>query len=386
MRVVVNGIPLLQPLTGVGQYIHQLFSEIARRPEVDLSLFYGFGVAKAVRPPVAAGGGLVGGSLGLVRRFLPGARSVKRALESAAFRYHVGTKRDCLYHEPNFLPLPYRGPAILTIHDLSCFDLPETHPPERVRLLEKYLPPALERAAHLLVVAECTKRSLCERFSVAPERVSVTPLAADARFRPQAPAAIAGELARHGLAPGGYLLAVGTLEPRKNLETLFTAYGALPESLRRRFPLVVAGMPGWHLERMMRCGQALLERGELKLLGYVVHETLPQLYAGAAAFVYPSRYEGFGLPPLEAMAAGVPVITGNRTSLPEVVGDAGILVDPDDVDGFRAAIVRLLEDRRYAAELAARGVRRAGEFSWTRCADETLAVYARVARQQGSAR
>jgi len=190
-------------------------------------------------------------------------------------------------------------------------------------------------------------------------------------------------LARFGLVPGEYVLSVGTLEPRKNLPALFAAHAGLPEALRQRFPLVVAGMRGWHQAEALNASSAAMARGELRLLGYVPDAAVPDLYAGAAAFAYPSRYEGFGLPPLEAMASGVPVITSNRTSLPEVVGSAGLMVDPDDVDGLREGLRRLLEDRVFAATLGEAGRLRSRSFSWERCARETQAVYAKVLQQRG---
>jgi glycosyltransferase involved in cell wall biosynthesis len=384
MKILVNGTPLLAPLTGIGQYIRHLFTAMAQIPQADVYMYYGLRCEKGMRLPSAGTARAVQRSYGLLRRLLPRPRALRRLAEQAMFRYHSRSGwGDTLYHEPNYVPLPHDGPLVLTVCDLSCFDHPETHPLERVRLMQRDMPAAIERADHIIVISEATGAALQRWFNVDPARVSNTYLAADPRFQPLAPAATLPILSGLDLSPGAYVLCVGTLEPRKNLATLFAAYAGLPAALRQRFPLLVAGMSGWNTEGLMKSMAELLRRNELRLLGYVRDEALPALYAGAAAFCYPSRYEGFGLPALEAMASGVPVITSNRTSLPEVVGDAGLMLDPDDVDGMRESLRRLLEDRDFAENLGQRGLERSRMFSWERCARETFAVYEQVMSGRG---
>lgn len=347
-------------------------------------MYYGTHSEQGMKLPSVAATQVAQRSYGLVKRFLPHPRSVKNLVGQAMFKYQTRHGFDrVLYHEPNCLPLPYNGPLVLTVCDMSCFDHPETHPAERVRLMQRDMPSAIEKADHIIVISEASGEALRRWFNVDPARISNTYLAADPRFQPRSVAALAPVLAGLGLTPGGYVLSVGTLEPRKNLSTLFAAYAGLPAALRQRYPLAVAGMKGWNTEGLMKAAQELIRRGELRLLGYVADELIPPLYAGAAAFCYPSRYEGFGLPALEAMASGVAVITSNRTSLPEVVGHAGIMVDPDDVDSMRERLRQLLEDRVYAEDLGKLGLERARTFSWDRCAQETFSVYQQVMRQRG---
>lgn len=384
MKILVNSTPLLAPLTGIGQYIRHLFTAMERLPGADVHMYYGTRCERGVRLPSPGTAQAVQRTYGLLRRLIPRARAVRRMAEKALFKYHTrsGFGR-ALYHEPNFVPLPYDGPLVLTVHDLSCFDHPQAHPQERVRLMQRDMPAAIEKADHIIVVSDASGEALRRWFDVDAARISTTYLAADSRFHPRSSAVLAPTLAGLGLAPGGYVLSVGTLEPRKNLGTLFAAYAGLPDTLRQRYPLVVAGMNGWNTEGLMRSADELIRRKELLLLGYVADALIPSLFAGAAAFCYPSRYEGFGLPALEAMASGVPVITSNSTSLPEVVGDAGIMLDPDDVDGLRERLRQLLEDRAYAENLGHLGLQRAQTFSWERCARQTFAVYEGVMRQRG---
>ncbi|MBP3979775.1 glycosyltransferase family 4 protein [Acidovorax sp. JG5] len=384
MKVLVNGTPLLAPLTGIGQYIRHLFTAMDRLALVDLCTVYGIRIEDGFQLPAATSAHTAQRLNRLLQRWMPFPRATRHVLQQALFRYRskAGLK-GAIYHEPNYLPMPFDGPLVLTICDMSCFDHPETHPVERVHVMEKRLPAAIERADHILVISEDSKHALQRWFDVPDDKITVTYLAADARFRPRDNAQLQPVLSELGLDPQGYLLCVGTLEPRKNLQTLFTAYAGMPPALRQRFPLVVAGMSGWNTGALMKDAQNLIHQGQLRLLGYVKDEQIPSLYAGAAAFCYPSRYEGFGLPALEAMASGVPVVVANRTSLPEVVGPAGMMVDPDDVDAMRESLLTLLEDGSVASRLANLGLQRAATFSWERCARETVQVYEHIAQVRG---
>ncbi len=410
MKIIVNATPLLAPLTGIGQYIRHLFTAMDQMPAAKVTAYYGTHCEQGMRLPAsettttqsatasekasvspparrALSTRLMQRGYHLLKRFTPNPRAIRRVAERALFSWHTRGQGqgEVLYHEPNYVPLPYQGPLVITVCDLSCFDHPETHPKERVALFQRDLPKAIERADHIIVISHATGAALQRWFNVDASRITNTYLAADPRFKPRSVARLTPDLASLGLTPGGYILSVGTLEPRKNLSALFAAYAGLPDALRQRYPLAVAGMSGWNTEGLMQSAQALLARGELRLLGYVPDALIPPLYAGAAAFCYPSRYEGFGLPALEAMASGVPVLTSNTTSLPEVVGDAGLMVDPDDVDGLRERLRQLLEDRAFADSLGQLGLVRAQTFSWERCAQETFAVYQKVMQQRGHA-
>ena len=384
MKILVNGTPLLAPLTGIGQYIRHLFTAMEKMPQAHISMYYGTSCKQGMRLPSVVSTQAVQRGYGLVNRFLPRPRAIKRLVEKATFKYHTkGGASGVLYNEPNYVSMPYQGPTVLTVCDLSCFDHPETHPVERVRLMQREMPRSVANAHHIIVISEASGHALRKWFGVDPARITTTYLAADERFKPRSPEVLTSFLRSLDLTAGSYVLSVGTLEPRKNLTTLFSAYAGLPASLRQRFPLVVAGMKGWGTDELMKSAAELIRRGELRLLGYLADELIPPLYSGAAAFCYPSRYEGFGLPALEAMASGVPVITANLTSLPEVVGDAGVMVDPDDVEGLREQLRRLLEDRAHAQHLASLGLVRAQSYSWDRCARETFAVYEKVLLQRG---
>ena len=384
MKILVNPSPLLMPLTGIGQYIRSLFTAMYKMPDADINIYYGLRCEKGVRPLFSPTAQKVTRTLSVLQRLIPRARTLRRVAEKALFSHHTSSSAgQTLYHEPSYLPLPYNGPQVVTVCDLSCFDHPQTYPKERVELMPRNMPAAMAKADHIMVISEATGAALQRWFNVDKSRITNTYLAADPRFQPQPADTLAVALASLGLTTEAYVLCVGTLEPRKNLTTLFLAYGELPAALRQRYPLVVAGMSGWNTEALLKSAENLIRRGELRLLGYEADAVIPSLYPGAAAFFYPSRYEGFGLPALEAMASGVPVITSNQTSLPEVVGDAGLMFDPDDVDSLREQLQRLLEDQAFAEMLGQRGLARSRMFSWERCAKETFAVYEKVLQQRG---
>jgi alpha-1,3-rhamnosyl/mannosyltransferase len=236
----------------------------------------------------------------------------------------------------------------------------------------------LQEARHIITDAQSTRRELIEIFNLPADKISAIHLGVDARFlAPNLPTA-AQTLARFDVRPQHYLLSVGTLEPRKNIERTLLAYATLPANLRGSLPLVLTGGKGWKDEAILARIKQIKPPGRVVLTGYVAHQELLALYASCTVFVYPSLYEGFGLPILEAMAAGAPVITSNTSAMPEVAGDAALLVDPMSVDAIAAAMQRLLEDRELAAALSARGKERARGFTWARTAQETLKVYRRV--------
>jgi glycosyltransferase involved in cell wall biosynthesis len=290
---------------------------------------------------------------------------------------------DVLFVPAHVLPLVHPRCSVVTIHDLGYRHEPQAH-----RLLDRLYLELSTRynaraASHVIADSEATRRDLVQLYGTDPQRITVIPLGLDELFQPVADAArLAAVRAKYGI-PGDYLLYVGTLQPRKNLVRLIEAWGKicnLQSAICNR--LVLAGKKGWLYEEIFATVRKLGLEGQVLFPGYVPEEDLPALLSGATAFVLPSLYEGFGLPVLEAMACGTPVIAANVSSLPEVVGDAGLLVDPLDSEALAAAMRRLIADTDPSptlraglrADLRQRGLARAKLFSWPRCARETLAV------------
>jgi alpha-1,3-rhamnosyl/mannosyltransferase len=372
MRIAFNATSLIGPLTGIGQHAYQLALHLAALPETQLHLFYGDAFERDVRPRGSAAATTLRRA---TRRAVPFAYDIARWKRQRAFDRGARESHFDVYHEPNFLAYDFDGPLVLTVHDLSWIRFPETHPRERVRAMHKYFEPSLRRANVVLTVSAFVKQEVVEVFGIDPARIEVTLNGLDAAFRPMREDETRGVLARHGLAHGRYLLSVGTLEPRKNIVRTVRAYGTLPATLRARFPLVIAGVKGWHTTGIESTLSPLVASGEVKVLGYLEREDLAAITAGAAAMAYPSIYEGFGLPPLESMGCGVPAIASNVSSLPEVVGDTGLLVDPFDVDSIAAGMRRMLEDDALRDSLRAPALERSRQFTWDACAERTFAAY-----------
>ena len=274
---------------------------------------------------------------------------------------------------PPFAPCP----VVATIHDLAFEHLSQTFKRRSSMQLRLTVRHTARSAAQIITLSEYSRRDIMETYGIAPERISVTPASAPASF---APVTEEKELARvrdrYGIK-GDYVLSVGAIQPRKNLSRLIAAYSSLRSTQPGgKLPqLVLVGKCAWLFDETLRTIKDLKVSDSVVLTGYVPEDHLPALYSGALFFVYPSYFEGFGLPPLEAMKCGAAVIVGNKTSLPEIVGDAGLLVDPFDVADIASAMERLLRDSSFRLHLQAKGLERAKLFDWRETARRTLAIY-----------
>jgi alpha-1,3-rhamnosyl/mannosyltransferase len=374
VRVILNVDAITAPLTGIGRYALELAQGLARNAAIEeLRLYSAFRWVDDPAHALAANR-----TIASLRRNLPfktQALEIYTQMRSALFRAHTRRLRGFVLHTPNYILMPFDGPAVTTVHDLSALNYPETHPIERVRFLDRHLPRTLARADAVLTDSEFIANEIHTKLSVPREKLRVVPLGVDPTYHPRAPVELASVLTRHELVAGGYLLVVATQEPRKNLARLARAYSTLPTAMRARYPLVIVGARGWLSSELERTLAPLEANGSARRLGYVTEEDLPLIYAGARGFAFPSLYEGFGLPVLEALASGTPVLTSNVSSLPEVAGDIAIGVDPLDEDALRAGLERLLDDDAWRNAASSRGVQHAAHYPWSRCVDETIAVY-----------
>lgn len=271
---------------------------------------------------------------------------------------------------------------VFTLYDLSFLSHPHCHTLDNRLHCLTGLARALAAGATLLAVSAATRREAGRLLAVPEARVPIVHPAAGERFRPQEPGAVDRVLSRHGLSLP-YVLTVGVLEPRKNLRGLLEAWSLLPAELRSSHRLAAAGPAGWLADDPRLLARELGIAEGVRFLGEVPAEDLPALYAGAEVFAYPSLAEGFGLPALEAMACGAPVVASALSSLPEVVGEAGVLVDPASAASIRDGLAGLLTDPARRRELARAGIARAAGFTWERAARETLAVYRAAASPLG---
>lgn len=361
------GVEALAPqLTGIGRYTLELMRGLQSCPDINqLRTIYD-------RQPLADAECLLRGPAPY-----RGKRNSKWTRFAGAARSMLESRKR-LYHGPNFMLPANVEHGIITVHDLSVYKFPEMHPPERIAHFQRDFSRSLNQASHIITDTETVRQELLEFATISQDRITAVHLGVNRAYRPDRKTDGSVDYQTYGLEPGNYILLVATLEPRKRIDAALTAFHLLPESMKKRYPLVLAGATGWQneaLHEMMGRDEA---KGYVHFLGFVPEDQLPGIYSGARLFLYPSIYEGFGLPPIEAMASGVPVIVSNRSCLPEVTCGAAMMIDPDDSNAFAAAIARGLEDNAWRTAAIDLGLKVAAGYSWDQCVANTVQVYKKV--------
>lgn len=295
-----------------------------------------------------------------------------------------------LYHATDFVlpPTSDHTRTLLTVHDLSFVRDPDSATPALRRYLNTVVPRSVFKAHHILADSRATKEDLTALYNVSPEKITVLYSGVDSRFNPGEQRGEEERIRRrYKLGHQPFILGLGTLQPRKNYSRLISAFAKIADVSRSldgrpiNHNLVIVGKKGWLFDNIIADAARLGVRTRIKFPGYVEEEDLPALYRAADLFVFPSLYEGFGLPPLEAMACGTPVVTSNVSSLPEVVGEAGLMVDPTDVYSLANGMSRALQDRGLRNQMIERGLARAATFTWLRAANQLRQVYQQMGGQ-----
>ncbi len=395
MNICLDLSPVVHQKAGLASYTRELATQLVQDEGISWSVFH-----YDRTPPVSLSSPLDS----LPRYVIPW--GAYRWRLTTALRHILGWNMDGffrsvdLFHATeHLLPRLSAIRTVFTLHDLIFLFHPETHKPMNRWFLTLMMPRFLRAADAIIAVSECTKRDAVRCYGIPEEKITVIYEGVNPRFRPADPEAIAAVRQKYGL-PERFILYVGTIEPRKNLTALLEAYTALMErpapcALRPAtcdlrpatcdlrpatcdLRLMIVGKKGWLYEGFFRKLRELGLEDRVIFTGYVPDEDLPALYSAADLFVFPSLYEGFGLPVLEAMACGVPVVCSSTSSLPEVAGDAALLVPPTDVRALTEAMERALTDERLRARMRARGLERARRFSWERAAQGTLITYRKV--------
>ena len=372
MKIIVNACPLNNLSTGIGRYIKSLYAQISQSyPEIEINYFDGTRLCKDIpKPPEDKGLWATAVKIAWkLPSFIP---YVARILmhEKNAVKFLKLSKGFDVYHEAGYFPFKTveNVKTVFTVHDISLKTLPDFHPKERVWFFNKYFEKSLQFADAIITPSKFTKNELAKIYPELKAPVYPVPLGYDPDvFCPQEKNEIESCRKKYQI-PEKYILFVGTSDPRKNIETIVRAMAYLPASVK----LVCTGWAGWD----QSSGQdADVLKNRVILTGYVSDRELACLYSGAQAFVYPSVYEGFGLPVLEAMACGCPVVCANRASLPEVAGDAALYCAPDDPEEVAMLLQKIIEDEKFRGKLRAKSLARAGRFSWKQTAEETYRIF-----------
>ncbi|WP_278386130.1 glycosyltransferase family 4 protein [Stutzerimonas kunmingensis] len=391
MNLLINTDSLTPPLTGIGNYTFHLLKELLSIQQDDeglkridcisgkefISASAALGKCHLAEQNFDSEKPRISTLRRIVRR-IPLAYRTRQALHDLRLLQQRHQYRHFLYHEPNFILKAHPGPCVATIHDLSFIHYPQHHPAERVAWMHGNLKKTLERADQLITVSKLVRQELIDFLGVPADRIQTTYLGVDADFHPRTSTETQGLMDRYQLTHGSYVLFVGTLEPRKGVDLLLDAWASLPVPIRKNYKLVLAGASGWRNAELLERIQRLEAHGEICWLRYIPQDDLPILYAGAAAFTFPSIYEGFGLPVLEAMASGVPVVCTAGTSMAEFAAEAPLLFEVGNSEEFSEQLRTLLEDDKLREQHSTRGLERANHFSWRRFAHETLAIYRTV--------
>ena len=371
MRIAVDGSAIPRQMAGAGVYTYQLVRALAETAgSHQLTVFARPGLfdeLAAQQPRLQ------------VVHIDQSSRVARLAWEQTRLPSLLRRHEIDLLHSPHHhTPLATRRPRVVTFNDVTFLILPERYPPVR-RLYMATVTRAAARVADAIITpSQTVRRDVIDRLGVPDERVVTIPDAAGPQYVPIEDESVLDRLRQQYQLPGRYILSIGSLEPGKNRGRLIQAYAGL-EGAGVDCPLVVAGRPAWRYEGDNEQVRRLGLQDQVRFLGYVPDGDLPALYSAATLLAFPSLYEGFGLPVLEAMSCGTPVVTANVAGTAEIAGDAALLVDPRNVGALAEAMGRLLSDDALRTDLRARGLERAKQFSWQRTARETLSVYESVA-------
>lgn len=368
--ILIEGGPLFIQRSGVGQYLYKLLEGLFELDEKNSYYIYGFlFIGKKLKQPFVSQWKNVHYRM---VRYLPS--KVYNVFSRRVFvppADIMTAKNPDIAIFGNYVrsPLPLGAKSISFVYDLSYESHRDKADKKNSQLLTKRVPITINKSDVIVTISQNSKKEITERYGIGESKVAVINPALDHRqYYPRTKNEQAQVAKKYGIK-GRYVLYVGTIEPRKNIVGLLNAYAALPERLRSKYSLVLAGGKGWKNEDIYKRIQELSHLNII-LTGYAPDEDLPALHSGASLFVFPSFYEGWGMPPLEAMACGTPVITSNNSSLPEVVGDAGIMVDAHNTVELRRQIEKVLTDKKLAASLAKKGLKQAAEFSWDKSAKQ----------------
>lgn len=387
-RVVLDWTPAVRQSAGIGRFTRELGQALVERGRFEYTLCV---TDRLVSDALVAAkaGAPIGPDGRPARMVISGWPAAWHARVWHRLRLPVPVERWCggadIFHATDFLAPPTRSAArIVTIHDLSFLRHPERAEPSLARFLARAVPRSVQDAAHVLVDSECTRADVIELLGVEPTRVSVAYGGVETSMRRVNDPAVLDAVRGTLRLDKPFILGVGTLEPRKDWPTLIRAFAA-EETVCAGRSLIIAGGHGWRTGPILEAAAQARDAGaDVRLIGFVADADLPALYSLADAFAFPSVYEGFGLPPLEAMACGVPTAVADAGSLPEVVGDAALLVPPGDVAAWRTALVRLVDDPRVRDDLARRGPERTARFTWSVCAAAVETAYEHVLGSQES--
>lgn len=374
MRIIVSTDSIKYPLTGIGRYTVELICELKKIDSIEDLLFFKKLNIRDKLPILEEELEHKGTLVSFLKKnnlLVDAASYIYPLLQGAALKKAEGY----IYHSTAYYLPAFYERSIATFHDISNFTCPEFHPAERIRYMRRQLVSSMKRASCIITVSEFTKSELVKYCNYPAEKIHVTSLACGDEFHPRSMDSASTLLQRLGLTWKEFTLYVGSIEPRKNLDSLLNAYERLPLTLRLKYPLVLCGFYGWKSEALHERFSRAQNQGWLKYLGFITQDDLPLLYSAARIFAFPSHYEGFGLPILEAMASGVPVVCSNAASLPEIAGDAALLSEPYDVDALYSNIYKALVDDDWRELTIARGLVRKTLFSWSRCARETASIY-----------
>jgi len=391
MKIILATDLVFWPLTGIGKYTIELAKRYITNPRVSDIRYFNMGRWQAASELQHFGTEVrsdlselnqKGKIFGAIRKSLSNNKfAVKVYSRITPYLYQHRLKQfagNYIYHSPNFMLPKFEGKKVTTFHDLSILKYPEFHPESRVSFLRPEIIEAAKNADQIITDSEAVRQEVIEYFGKNPEDVTAIPLASSLGDMPRDSELLDNFLNSHKLVKKQFFLFVSSIEPRKNISRILDAYELLAPALRKQYPLVLTGSSGWKSEAIIKRIGLLSEAGHVRHLGYSSDAELGYLYSAAGALVFPSIYEGFGLPIIEAQAMGVPVVTSNLSCMPEVAGGAALLVDPYDVDAISGALEQVMLDDDLRRKLKADGFKNAKQYSWDITAARTLDVYSRL--------